>query len=100
MDWNYDVWRCDAWNRPMCSVWDLADTPLIRDGCTACIADCYRDSSVMLHFAVALGDALDQVGQGSVLAALKILADRRNFASLGAVIENAGVLARLAKLGH
>jgi len=100
MDWNYDVWRCDAWNRPMCSVWNLADTPLIRDGCTACIADCYRDSSVMLHFAVALGDALDQVGQGSVLAALKILADRRNFASLGAVIENAGVLARLAKVGH
>jgi len=33
------------------------DTPLVRDGCTACMADCYRDSSVMLHAAVSLGDA-------------------------------------------
>ena len=39
-------------------------TPLVRDGCTACIADCYRDSSVMLHFAVSLGDALDCLSQG------------------------------------
>lgn len=100
MDWNYDVWRCDAWKQPMCSVWDFANTPLIRDGCTACIADCYRDSSVMLHFAVSLGDALDKVGQGRLLAALKILADRRNLASLGAVIGNAGVLSRLAKVGQ
>ncbi len=57
MDWNFDVWRCDAWDKRMCSVCDFAKTPLVRDGCTACIADCYRDSSVMLHFAVSLGDA-------------------------------------------
>ena len=74
-------------------------TPFIRDNCTACIADCYRDSSVMLHFAVSLGDALEQLGQGRVLAALKILADGRNLESLGAVAGNVGVLAKLAKLG-
>jgi MoaA/NifB/PqqE/SkfB family radical SAM enzyme len=100
MDWNYDIWRCDAWNKRMCSVWDFAETPFIRDGCTACIADCYRDSSVMLHFAVSLGDAFEQVGKGRVLAALKVLGDRRNANSLAAVAENAGILSRLAKVGH
>jgi MoaA/NifB/PqqE/SkfB family radical SAM enzyme len=99
MDWNYDMWRCDAWDKRMCSVWEFADAPLIRDGCTACIADCYRDSSVMLHFAVSLGDAIDRAGEGRVLSALKALWDTRNMSSLGAVAGNAHILSRLAKLG-
>lgn len=99
MDWNFDVWRCDAWNKRMCSVWDFAKTPLVRDGCTACIADCYRDSSVMLHFAVSLGDAIDCLGEGRMLAALKALTDVRNLRSLRAIAANAGVLSKLAKLG-
>ncbi len=99
MDWNYDIWRCDAWNRQMCSVWDFTDTPLVRDGCTECIA-CYRDLSVMLHFAVALGDALSQMAKGHVLSALKILADRRNAGSIAAVIENSGIRSRMAKVGN
>jgi MoaA/NifB/PqqE/SkfB family radical SAM enzyme len=99
LDWNFDLWRCDAWHTPLCSVWEFAETPLVRDGCTACIADCYRDSSVMLHFTVSIGDAIDRLGEGHVLAALRILADARNLGSLGAVVENAGVLSRLAKLG-
>ena len=99
MDWNFDIWRCDMWSRPMCSVWDFAKTALIRDGCTACVADCYRDSSVMLHFAVSLGDAFDNFTAGQFLLGLKNLLDLRNLASLGAVIGNAPVLSRLAKLG-
>ena len=83
----------------MCSVWDFADTPLERDGCTACIADCYRDSSVMLHFAVSLGDALDRFGEGRVFASLKALADPRNLSSLGAIVANAPAISKLAKLG-
>ena len=99
MDWNYDVWRCDAWQERMCSVWEFAETPLVRDGCTACIADCYRDSSVMLHFAVSLGDALDCLSEGRIITALQSIVDGRNLESLGAVIGNAPVLSRLAKLG-
>jgi MoaA/NifB/PqqE/SkfB family radical SAM enzyme len=99
MDWNFDMWRCDAWNKPMCSVWEFAEAPLIRDGCTACIADCYRDSSVMLHFAVSLGDAIDRLGEGRVLAALQTLATGRNITSIKAIVENAGVLSGLAKRG-
>jgi hypothetical protein len=96
MDWNYDVWRCDAWSERLCSVWALADTPLVRDGCTACIADCYRDSSVMLHFAVSLGDAVSELAGGHVLAALKKVADRRNVTSVAAVVSNLPVFSRLA----
>src|SRR5437868_145363 len=99
MDWNFDIWRCDAWKERLCSVWDFENTPLVRDGCTACIADCYRDSSVMLHFAVSLGDAADYLAEGRVIAALKALANKANFVSLGAIAENAQVLSRLAKVG-
>jgi hypothetical protein len=99
MDWNYDVWRCDAWRERLCSVWEFLETPLVRDGCTNCIADCYRDSSVMLHFAVSVGDAFDDLAKGHVLTALKTLATRANLASLGAVLENSPVLSHLAKVG-
>ena len=99
LDWNFDVWRCDSWNRPMCSVWDFDKASMVRDGCTACIADCYRDSSVMLHFAVSLGDALDEAREGKLLAALKLIANRRNLESLRAVLENVSIRSRLARLG-
>jgi MoaA/NifB/PqqE/SkfB family radical SAM enzyme len=99
MDWNFDMWRCDAWSQPMCTVWEFANAPLERDGCTACIADCYRDSSVMLHFAVSLGDAMDHLKEGQVLSALQVLADSRNLRSLGSVVENAQVLSKLAMRG-
>ena len=99
MDWNYDMWRCDSWAQKISSVWDFADAQPVRDGCTACVADCYRDSSVMLHFAVSVGDALDHLGKGRVRAAAKTVLNRSNFVSLGAVLENAHVLTRLARLG-
>jgi MoaA/NifB/PqqE/SkfB family radical SAM enzyme len=99
MDWNYDVWRCDAWSKPMCSVWDFATAPFVRDGCTACIADCYRDSSVMLHFAVALGDAIDSLSERRIMKALKTLADPRAMTSIGAVLQNTRALSRLARTG-
>ena len=99
MDWNYIMWRCDAWNKPMCSVWDFTDAQLVRDGCTACIADCYRDSSVMLHFTVSIGDAIDHLREGRLHAALETLVDVRNLSSLGAIAANLGVISKLAKLG-
>ena len=99
MDWNYDMWRCDAWNEKLCSVWDFLTTPLIRDGCTACMADCYRDSSVMLHFAVSLGDAIDDLSSGHIFRALRTLASKRNLTSIRAIGENAEVLSHLAELG-
>jgi MoaA/NifB/PqqE/SkfB family radical SAM enzyme len=100
MDWNFDIWRCDTWRERMCSVWDFERTSLVRDGCTACIADCYRDSSVMLHFAVSLGDALDCLSKGRIAAALRTIMDGRNLESLKAVVGNAPFLWRLPKPGE
>lgn len=97
MDWNFNVWRCDFWSKPMCSVWDFADAPFVRDGCTACVADCYRDSSVLLHFAVSLSDALHEARGGRILSSLKTLASRANLESLRAITENAEILSRLAQ---
>ena len=99
LDWNYDLWRCDSWKQRLCSVWDFPTLPLVRDGCTACIADCYRDSSVMLHFAVSIGDSLDHLKGARPFAALKTMTDKRNLTSLNAIGENAQVLSRLARLG-
>ncbi|HZQ94683.1 MAG TPA: radical SAM protein [Candidatus Sulfotelmatobacter sp.] len=99
MDWNFNLWRCDAWQKPMCSVWDFGTAPLVRDGCTACMADCYRDSSVMLHFAVSLGDAFDRAREGKLISALKAIANKRNLESLKAVFENLPIRSRLARTG-
>lgn len=99
MDWNYEMWRCDAWSKSMCTVWEFGKAELVRDGCTACIADCYRDSSVMLHFTVSIGDAIDHLENGRFLGAVRALLDARNLSSLGAVFANGRVLSKLAKLG-
>lgn len=99
MDWNYEMWRCDAWSKSMGPVWEFGEAKLVRDGCTACIADCYRDSSVMLHFTVSIADAIDHLAEGRFLGAIRVLMDSRNLSSLGAVFANARVLSKLAKLG-
>jgi hypothetical protein len=41
----------------------------------------------------------NRLGEGRVLAALKTLATRRNAISIQAIVENAGVISGLAKLG-
>ncbi len=99
LDWNYDLWRCEDWHEPLCPVWDFEPGRTVRDGCQACTTDCYRDASVMLHFAVALGDAFARLSEGRLVAAAAALADRRNAASLGAVLGHSSRLARLAGLG-
>ena len=99
LDWNYDLWRCENWHEPLCQVWDFEPSKTVRDGCQACTTDCYRDASVMLHFAVALGDAFTRLSEGRFATAAGALADRRNAASLGAVAGHGSRVARLAGLG-
>ena len=57
LDWNLDLYRCHFWEKPMCKVWEWDDSKLIRDGCTRCMIDCYRDPSVLQHVAINLSDA-------------------------------------------
>ena len=99
LDWKLDLYRCEAWDEKMCSIWDFERTDLIRDGCTACTTDCYRDSAVMLHFAVSLGDAFDHLARGRVDKAAGALFTRANLRSARAVADHGRVLARMAALG-
>ena len=96
VDWNLDVYRCDFWPSKMCSIEQFLDTPLIRDHCTRCMSDCYRDSSVMLHFAVCLSDAISHLKQGHPTRAATALFARSNARSIKALIEEWSLMSKLA----
>ena len=88
LDWNLDLFRCHAWHEPMCKVWDWDDSKLIRDGCTKCMIDCYRDPSVLQFVAISASDAYNNLKQGKIAAAAKNIFDARNLTSLKAVWED------------
>ena len=85
LDWNLNLYRCHAWATPMCSIYDFDSSKLIRDGCTLCMIDCYRDPSVMHFIAVSASDAYHHLKKGRVVSAAKSILDRRNLTSLKAV---------------
>ena len=87
LDWNLMVWRCHSWDHPMCSIFELDESRYVRDGCTRCMVDCYRDASVMQHIAVSATDALREARHGHPLRAVSRLATRSNVESIGATIE-------------
>jgi MoaA/NifB/PqqE/SkfB family radical SAM enzyme len=87
LDWNLDLYRCHAWDKPMCRIEEFDESKLIRDGCTKCMIDCYRDPSVLQFVAVSAGDAWRNLKQGRLGAAAKNILDRRNVTSLRAVWE-------------
>ncbi len=88
LDWHLNLYRCHFWESPMCNVYEWDDSKLIRDGCTRCMIDCYRDPSVLQHVAISASDAWQALRQGRVLQAGRHLFDRRNLVSLGAVWED------------
>jgi len=88
LDWNLDLYRCHAWDKPMCKVYEWDDSKLIRDGCTKCMIDCYRDPSVLQHVAINASDAWHALKKGDLgTAAMKVL-DSKNLTSLKAVWED------------
>jgi MoaA/NifB/PqqE/SkfB family radical SAM enzyme len=88
LDWNLNLYLCHFWETPMCSVYDWNDSKLIRDGCTRCMIDCYRDPSVLQHVAISVSDAFQHVKKGQLGAAAKDIFDSRNLTSLKAVWED------------
>ena len=87
LDWNLNLYRCHAWETPMCSIYDFNESKLIRDGCTRCMIDCYRDPSVLQFAAISTSDAYNNLKKGKIIAAAKNIFDRRNLTSLKAVWE-------------
>jgi MoaA/NifB/PqqE/SkfB family radical SAM enzyme len=88
LDWNLDLYRCHAWDKPMCNIYDFDESKLIRDGCTKCMIDCYRDPSVLQFVAISASDAWNNVKKGKLGAAAGNVFDRRNLVSLRAVWED------------
>ncbi len=88
LDWNLNLYRCHFWESPMCNVYEWDDSKLIRDGCTRCMIDCYRDPSVLQFVAVSASDAFQNLKKGNLVASAKNIFDRRNLTSLKAVWED------------
>jgi len=87
MDWNLLLWRCHYWHEPMCSIYDFDGSQRVRDGCTKCMIDCFRDSSVMHHIGVAIHDAYQNLHELDFAKTIKVLFQRSNMGSVKAVLE-------------
>jgi len=85
LDWNLNLYRCHFWEAPMCNIYEFDTSKLIRDGCTRCMIDCYRDPSVLQFVAISASDAYNNLKKGKFAAAGKNIFDRRNLISLKAV---------------
>jgi len=97
VDWNLQIWRCEAWSEPLGSVFDLDRIPDCRDRCTACIMSCYRDASVLMHAGVAIEDAASAAASGRVGEAARLLFRRSVARSIGSLVEEARQISRLAR---
>ena len=85
LDWNLDLFRCHYWSKPMCKIYEFDASKLIRDGCTQCMIDCYRDPSIMQFLAVNMSDCYHNVKKGRLIAAAKNVFDSRNITSIKAI---------------
>ena len=85
LDWHLNLYRCHFWETPMCNVYEWDDSKLIRDGCTRCMIDCYRDPSVLQFVTISASDAWNHLKQGKLRAAAKNAFDSRNLTSIKAV---------------
>ena len=97
VDWNLAVWRCEAWDEPLGSLLDLDRIPDRRDRCTACIMSCYRNSSALMHAAVAVADARAALARARPLAAAQALLRRSVALSTVAALSETRTLMRLAR---
>ena len=98
LDCNLDVYRCDSWPTKMSSIFEFRDQPFIRDNCTKCMSDCYRDASMLMHPAISVGDAIENVRKGQVFGAIANLGKPSNALSLKTLLEDWSTLNKLAKI--
>lgn len=96
LDWNLTIWRCEAWSKPMGSVFDLDRMPDCRDHCTACMMSCYRDTSVLMHAGVAIEDAMNAAAGGRLGEVARVLSRRSVALSLKSVLAQTRQILSLA----
>jgi len=88
LDWKLNLYRCHFWETPMCSIYEFDASKLIRDGCTRCMIDCYRDPSVLQFVAISASDAWHALKRGRLGKAAGHVFDSRNVTSVKAVWED------------
>ncbi|HEY6927266.1 MAG TPA: radical SAM protein [Steroidobacteraceae bacterium] len=98
LDWNLDIWRCEAWTQPLGSVFDLEGFPDQRDACNACRMACYRHASALMHGAIAVTDTAQALVGGKLPSAIHSLFQRGVAHSLWAL--SAEYYPRLALASH
>ena len=86
IDWDLNIWRCEAWPEPMGSVFDLDHLSEDRSPCNACMMACYRHASALMHGAVALTDAFENLRTGHIAASVKAITRPGVLPSLWAVL--------------
>jgi len=86
-DWNLQVYRCHYLPHTLGPLEGIHRLQPIRDGCTACTIDCYRDPSVCQFLAVSLADSLAAWRQGRWLKGLATLFHPYNALSLASLLE-------------
>lgn len=95
LDWNLDLWRCYNWEKPMCSIHDFDGSQKVRDGCTQCIIDCFRDSSVLHHIGISLSDMYRSLRSGRPVDAARVFFRKGNLGSIRALLEDLRWIIRL-----
>ena len=83
----------------MCSIYEFDSSKLVRDNCTKCMINCYRDSSLMQNIAVSMQDAYQSIKKGNLLDTAKALTRKSNIDSLRAVVEELPWIMRFSNLG-
>ncbi|MBI4642545.1 MAG: radical SAM protein [Deltaproteobacteria bacterium] len=87
VDWHLQVSRCHFVGETLGPLEEIHQITPVRDNCTACVIDCYRDPSVFQYVAVSVADTLKAWGQGRWLKGLGTLLHPYNFLSLAALLE-------------
>ena len=95
LDWHLNLYRCHNWSTPLCHITEFDGSQCVRDGCTACMMNCYRDTSVMQHIAVSISDGVQAAASGRLDLAWRHWFNRNNWVSLKSVIEESSWLPRL-----
>jgi hypothetical protein len=87
IDWHLDVHRCHYLSGTLGPLEAIDRLAPIRDGCTACTIDCYRDPSVFQYLAVSVADSVAALRQGRWLEGLTTLLHPHNALSLASLLE-------------
>ena len=95
LDWNLDLWRCYNWEKPMCSIFEFDGSQRVRDGCTECMIDCFRDASVLHYAGISLSDAYRSLRSGRPLEAAKAIFCKGNLGSIRGLLEDLRWITRL-----